>query len=109
MPFEICVRGLVPLIAGVFISFCIEQLLRPRPALRSRPVHAFAMHIGVWLLLFGIGLAIWQRPMFVSGLNLAGLLLIVLVSNAKYASLREPFLLSDFRFFVALLRHPRLY
>lgn len=109
MPFEICVRGLVPLIAGVFISFCIEQLLRPRPALRSRPVHAFAMHIGVWLLLFGIGLAIWQRPMFVSGLNLAGLLLIVLISNAKFTSLREPFLLSDFRFFVALLRHPRLY
>ena len=109
MPFEICVRGLVPLTAGVLISFCIEQLLRPRPALRSRPVRAFAIHIGVWLLLFGIGLAIWQRPIFVSGLNLAGLLLIVLVSNAKFNSLREPFLLSDFRFFEALLRHPRLY
>ena len=37
------------------------------------------------------------------------MLLIVFVSNAKFASLREPFLLSDFRFFKALLRHPRLY
>ncbi|MCY7386608.1 MAG: sulfatase-like hydrolase/transferase [Burkholderiales bacterium] len=67
------------------------------------------MHLGLWLLFFGVGLAIWQRPIFASGLNVAMLLLIVLVSNAKFASLREPFLLSDFRFFKALLRHPRLY
>ena len=67
------------------------------------------MHLGVWLLLFGVGLAIWQRPYFASGLNVLGMLLMVLVSNAKFASLREPFLLADFRFFKALLRHPRLY
>ena len=108
-PLEIACRGLVPLIAGIVISFCIEQFLRPRPRLRNRLVPAFAIHAGAWLLLFGVGLAIWQRPYFASGLNIAGLLLIVLVSNAKFASLREPFLLSDFRFFKALLRHPRLY
>ena len=56
-----------------------------------------------------MGLLIWQRPVFVSGLNVLGMSLIVLVSNAKFASLREPFLLADFRFFKALLRHPRLY
>ena len=99
----------MPLIAGIVISFCIEQFLRPRPRLRNRLVPAFAIHVGIWLLLFGFGLAIWQRPYVASGLNIAGMLLIVLVSNAKFAALREPFLLSDFRFFKALLRHPRLY
>lgn len=99
----------VALFGGIVASFVIEQLVRPRPLLGSRHRRALAMHFGVWLLLFGVGLAIWQRPYFASGLNTAGMLLIVLVSNAKYASLREPFLLSDFRFFKALLRHPRLY
>ena len=100
---------LVPLIAGIVASFCIEQLLQPRPLLQARSLKAIAMHIAIWLLFFGFGLAIWQRPHFASGLNTAGMLLLVLVSNAKFASLREPFLLSDFRFFIALLRHPRLY
>ena len=77
--------------------------------MRSRHAQSFAVHVGLWLLTFGVGLATWQRPYFATGLNVAGLLLIVLVSNAKFASLREPFLLSDFRFFKALLRYPRLY
>ena len=106
---EIGICGLVSMIAGIATSFLLEQLLRPRPQLRSRHAHAFAMHAGAWLMLFGIGLAIWQRPYFAIGLNTAGMLLIMLVSNAKFAALREPFLLSDFRFFIALLRHPRLY
>ena len=97
------------LVAGILISLCIEQLLKPRPSLRLRHARSFAVHVGLWLLTFGVGLAIWQRPYFAMGLNVAGLLLIVLVSNAKFASLREPFLLSDFRFFKALLRYPRLY
>ena len=108
-PFEIGACGLIPLIAGLLLSFVIEQFLHPRPHLRTRSAAAFAMHVGLWLLLFGAGLAISQRPYFAGGLNTAGMLLIVLVSNAKFASLREPFLLSDFRFFKALLRHPRLY
>ena len=107
--FEIVLGVLVPLVAGLVISFCIEQFLHPRPRLRTRHAQAFAMHSGLWLVLFGVGLAIWQRPYFAIGLNLLGMLLIVLVSNAKFATLREPFLFFDFRFFKALLRHPRLY
>ena len=100
---------MVPLAAGIILSFCIEQLLQPRPALGARQAKAYAIHVGLWLLFFAFGLALWQRPYFASGLNLAGMLIIVLVSNAKFATLREPFLLSDFRFFKALLQHPRLY
>ena len=107
--FEIFLGVFVPLVAGLVISFCIEQFLRPRPRLRARHARAFAIHLGLWLLLFGVGLLIWQRPYFASGLNVLGMLLIVLVSNTKFATLREPFLFFDFRFFKALLRHPRLY
>lgn len=108
-PAEIATHAVVALIVGIILSFGIEQLLRPRPLLGARRSPAISIHVGIWLLLFGLGVAVWQRPYFASGLNNAGLLLIVLVSNAKFASLREPFLLSDFRFFKALLRHPRLY
>ena len=101
--------AVIPLVAGLFISSGIEQFLHPRPRLRTRHAQAFAMHLGLWLVLFAAGLAIWQRPYFASGLNVLGMLLIVLVSNTKFATLREPFLFFDFRFFKALLRHPRLY
>jgi len=108
-PVENIGGALVPLAAGIFLSFCIERLLQPRSAVSGRLVKAYAVHVGLWLLFFAFGLALWQRPYFASGLNLAGMLVLVLVSNAKFATLREPFLLSDFRFFKALLQHPRLY
>ena len=100
---------LLALAAGIFLSFCIERLLQRRPVLGARQAKAYAVHVGLWLLFFAFGLAVWQRPYFASGLNLAGMFVLVLVSNAKFATLREPFLLSDFRFFKALLQHPRLY
>ena len=108
-PFELFAAVLTPFIGGVLITIAIEQLLRPRPRMATRHLSALVMHLGIWTILFALGLAIWQRPYFASGLNIAGMCLLVLVSNAKYASLQEPFLLSDFRFFHALLRHPRLY
>ena len=101
--------ALLPLAAGILLSFCMEQLLQPRPALSVRLTKALVVHAGLWLLLFALALTVSQRPYFASGLNLAGMLIVVLVSNAKFATLREPFLLSDFRFFKALLQHPRLY
>jgi len=35
--------------------------------------------------------------------------LVILVSNVKYRTLREPFVYTDFEYFVDALRHPRLY
>ena len=40
---------------------------------------------------------------------LTGVLLLVLVSNAKAHSLREPFIYQDFEYFLDALKHPRLY
>jgi hypothetical protein len=37
------------------------------------------------------------------------MLFLVLVSNAKYHALREPFIFQDFEYFSDVFRHPRLY
>lgn len=100
----------IPLFTGAALSFLIEHLLQPRvqPFWR-RPPAAIALHIGLWLLLFAFELALFQRPWFAVANVLALQLLIVLVSNAKYHSLREPFICQDFEYFTDALKHPRLY
>ncbi len=49
------------------------------------------------------------RPGFSAAAVSAGLLILVLVSNAKVHALREPFVFADFEYFTDALRHPRLY
>ena len=54
-------------------------------------------------------LLLFRRPWFGVANVLAILILVVLVSNAKYQSLREPFIFQDFEYFTDALKHPRLY
>jgi phosphoglycerol transferase MdoB-like AlkP superfamily enzyme len=102
-------RVLLPLLVGVTLSIVIEQLLSPRPPLLGRSWRAWAIHVGVFSAFFAVELAIFQRPFFVSAMVLTGVLLLVLVSNAKAHSLREPFIYQDFEYFLDALKHPRLY
>jgi hypothetical protein len=97
-------------LGGAALSLGIEGLLRPAslPFWR-RPLAALALHLGLWLLLFACLLLVLRRPFFAAGALLAGLLFLVLVSNAKYHSLREPFIFQDFEYFSDALKHPRLY
>jgi len=101
---------LLPLIAGVGLSFLAEHLLQPgvRPFWR-RPTAAFALHLGFLLLLFAGELLLFRRPWFAMANVLAILLFIILVSNAKFHSLREPFFFQDFEYFSDALKHPRLF
>ncbi len=94
---------------GLAASVAIEQFLNPRPTLRGRSWRAWAVHSGVFIAFFAIELAMFQRPYFVSAMVLTGVLLLVLVSNAKTYSLREPFIYQDFEYFLDALKHPRLY
>lgn len=94
---------------GLACSIAIEQLLRPRPRLLTRPWRAWVIHIGIFIGFFSVELLIFQRPYFVSAMVLSGVLLLVLVSNAKAQSLREPFIYQDFEYFLDALKHPRLY
>jgi hypothetical protein len=97
-------------VAGAALSLMIERLLQPpaRPLWR-RPAAALAIHFGLWLLLFACLLLVLQRPFFAAGALLAGMLFLVLVSNAKFNALREPFIFQDFEYFSDALQHPRLY
>jgi hypothetical protein len=47
--------------------------------------------------------------MFAAANCSAFLLFVVMISNAKFHALREPFIFQDFEYFTAALRHPRLY
>jgi phosphoglycerol transferase MdoB-like AlkP superfamily enzyme len=105
-------RVLLPLIAlilGLLLSIVLEQLLSPRPPLLGRSWRAWTIHIGIFTAFFAVELTIFQRPYFVSAMVLTGVLLLVLVSNAKAHSLREPFIYQDFEYFLDALKHPRLY
>ncbi|MDD4915593.1 MAG: LTA synthase family protein [Methylococcales bacterium] len=110
MPIRACLEAVLPAAAvGLALSCLLEGRLRPRPRpFRQRPAAA-AIHAGLWLLLFCAELLLFHRPWFAMA-NVACLqLLLVLVSNAKFAVLREPFIFQDFEYFTDAIRHPRLY
>lgn len=95
--------------AGLPLSLAVESLLQPRPQLSKRPFSSWAHHTGSWATLFAIEMALFARPFNAAANVLALQLFLVLVNNAKYHSLREPFIFQDFEYFTDALRHPRLY
>lgn len=110
MALESCLQALAPALAsGLALSWLLENRLMPRPQpFRRRPAAA-AVHTGLWLLLFAGELVLFRRPWFAMANVFCLHLLLVLVSNAKRAVLREPFIHQDFEYFTDALRHPRLY
>ena len=98
----------VPLAAGAALSFFLEILLDPVPAIFRRPWRAIAVHLGLWTLAFAAVLLVVQRPWFAALLVLAELLFLAIVNNAKVRALREPFVFQDFEYFTDVLKHPRL-
>lgn len=99
-----------PAFTGLALSFLIEHWVQPRPLpCWRRPLAASAIHAALWLLLFCFELAVFHRPWFAMAIVSAFQLFIVLVNNAKFHSLREPFIYQDFEYFLDALKHPRLY
>lgn len=96
------------IVLGFFLSCAFELLLVPRPGWR-RPLRSWLLHGGAWTFAMGLLYLITGRAWFSAVSVLALWLLIVLVSNAKYHSLREPFVCADFEYFSDAVRYPRLY
>jgi hypothetical protein len=94
---------------GWLASFAVEGLLHPRPRIFGRQLWTYLVHTGLWLLMFSVLLAIVQRPLFAALVTLGWWLTVVMVGNAKEASLREPFIFMDFEYFTDAIKHPRLY
>lgn len=96
--------------AGLLLSFAALALLRPAlPPPWRWQARGIAVHLGLWLLAQALLTLLLGRPWFAMALALAVLMLIVQVSNAKFHSLREPFVFQDFEYFTDAIRHPRLY
>jgi hypothetical protein len=90
-------------------SLFVECLLRPRSRCLCRRPTGYGVHSGLIAITFTLLLAITQRPFFAAALTASMTLVIVIVSNAKFRALREPFVFTDFGLFSQALRHPRLY
>lgn len=100
---------LFAILVGLGVSVVTEQFLAPRPPGYDRAKGVWSLHIGLWFLGFTGGLVLVQRPWFAMLLASAFLLLIVVISNAKFKSLAEPFTVQDFRYLKDAIRYPRLY
>lgn len=95
-------------VGGLVLSVAIERLMTPMPSM-SRPWSAWSLHVGVWLLAYGLFALPLGRPWFAAAIVSAILLMLVLVNNAKVRALREPFVFQDYEYFTDAIRHPRLY
>ena len=100
---------LLIVVAGWGLTLALECFLTLRPRLSSRPFGAYAIHLGLWLMLIGVPLIALQRPLLILVLALAFWMLMVMVSNVKHARLKEPLVFTDLEFFSYAMRHPRLY
>lgn len=98
------------LTVGLGLSFAVTALLRPSIPVPWRWAWQGAtLHAGLWLILNALLVLVLGRPWFALAIELAFLMLLVQVSNAKFQSLREAFVFQDFEYFTDAIRHPRLY
>ena len=101
---------ILPLLVGLLFAFLVELLLIPKAQVFwKRPLAANLLHVGGWLFFFCVELLLFQRPWFAMANVVAWHLVLILVNNAKYHVLREPFLFYDFEYLVDAIQHPRLY
>lgn len=105
---DVFLSVLVAAATGLCFSVAIEQMLLTRPPL-LRPRAAWALHSGLWLLLFSVLTLLLGRTWFATAIVSAVLLTVILVNNAKEKSLQEPFFFQDYEYFTDTIRHPRLY
>lgn len=94
--------------AAVGISFLPDRIAVPRVQFRRR-ADALLLHVFAVVFLASLMLLVTARPIFSSSVAVALVGLVAVVSNAKYESLREPFVFTDLSLFSQLFSHPRLY
>ncbi|WP_415868269.1 LTA synthase family protein [Burkholderia ubonensis] len=94
----------VPLVS----SSIMDRLVLPRQRFARGSV-ARMLHVLAIVFMFGGLLAASGRPWFSALMTVALNCLMIIVSNAKYATLREPFVFTDLSLFGQLFAHPRLY
>ncbi|WP_186208716.1 LTA synthase family protein [Burkholderia gladioli] len=94
------------IVAG--LSFLPDWIAIPRAPLRRR-ADALLLHVLAVVFLAALMSLVTARPIFSSFVAIALVGLVAVISNAKYESLREPFVFTDLSLFSQLFSHPRLY
>ncbi|RQR44719.1 LTA synthase family protein [Burkholderia sp. Bp9131] len=93
---------------AVALSFLVEAIAYPRASLLRSP-SAVALHVAAFAVVAGASVAVTARPLFSVAVALVLIALLAIISNAKYESLREPFVFTDLSLFSQVFSHPRLY
>ena len=93
---------------GLILSVAIERFLHPQPRF-FRPGSAWLLHICLWCFCYALFILILGRPWCALVAVSAILITLTVVSNAKYKSLREPFIAQDYDYFLDTLSFPRLF
>ncbi|GEN24208.1 capsular polysaccharide biosynthesis protein [Halomonas cupida] len=100
----------VPALLSLLLSLACEPLVQPRPApFRQRSRATLSIHVGTWLVLYALALLVLQRGWLSAGLLNVLYLVVIQSCRSKWDSLKEPFLVQDFEYFLDAIRHPRLY
>ncbi|NMM01959.1 LTA synthase family protein [Paraburkholderia sp. RP-4-7] len=94
--------------AAAGLALLPEAIAVPRASLRRSPI-AYALHVAAIVFVCLCLLLVTGRVRFSVFVAIALVALLAGVSNAKYASLREPFVFTDLSLFSQLFAHPRLY
>lgn len=100
--------GFASAAVAVASTFGVEAIAFPRASIR-RPLTAMLLHVAALAALAGGSLALTARPFFSMAVVVVLVAVLAIVSNAKYESLREPFVFSDLSLFSQVFSHPRLY
>jgi len=95
---------------AISAGWLAEQWMTPMPVpVLRRPLQANILHVAVLAIVFGFYFIVVRRPWLAAALTAGLPILLVIINNAKYTHLREPFLASDWSYFVEALRYPNLY
>lgn len=93
---------------GFLVSILCECALKPRPAF-VRPAVCWLVQFGLYSTVYSVFTLLSGRVWCSVAATLAFLIILILVNNAKQASLREPFLFQDYDYFLDTIRFPRLF
>lgn len=97
-------------IFAVLLGWVAEQWMTPTPiSAFRRPWRANVIHVSTLFFVFGVYLLIFRRPWLAAALTLGLPILLIIINNTKYTHLREPFLASDWSYFIETLRYPNLF
>lgn len=93
----------------IVLALLVDSRALPRGPLLTRKPRAWLTWFVAVTLLYGFWFALCWRPILANNASLITLMLLVMVSNAKYRDVAEPLSILDFALLPHVLRHPALY